>query len=474
MTSKWRTIRPLSIIAALLGLLAAPALLIAQSRGAQVDALFAPWATGRTPGADVVVIQDGKIVYEKGYGLANLERGEKIGPRTQFLLGSVSKQFTAMAIMMLAERGRLSYDDPLRKFFPQFPAYADSITVRQLLHHQAGFPEYEGMFVELGQVDSNWPRSVKTAPSAYEPRSKDALELLAQHAKLHFRPGERYQYSNSGYMILGQIVEKVSGQSLGAFLKENVFRPLGMTETVLYDDTHPPTPHRASSYTKDSTGFREIDYTPFNYIYGEDGVVSTLGDLFKWDQALYGERLVKRATLDLAFTPGRTNDGAATTYGFGWVVGTLLGQRTISHGGSWLGFRNAIRRYPDAGVTVVVLSNFDEFDPDGLASQVAALYLGDRLQHRTARAVPAGRLDRLLGKYEFSPRFVATVARAQDALWIEGRLIGRQWLAFDSDSTAFFATNEAMGLTFHAGADGAVNGLTFHRLESDLRAKRLP
>jgi D-alanyl-D-alanine carboxypeptidase len=183
-----------------------PTVYSGRAAAARVDALFAPWSKSDTPGAAMSVIKDGKVLLKKGYGLANLESKKPITPDTVFLLASVTKQFTAMAIMMLAERGKLKYEDALTKFFPEFRRHAEKVTVRHLLTHTAGFPEYDDLWVKNGTVDSDWPRSAKTKPSTFEPTSKDVMKLMAQQ-QLEFTPGEKWEYSNSGYVILAQIVE---------------------------------------------------------------------------------------------------------------------------------------------------------------------------------------------------------------------------------------------------------------------------
>ena len=186
----------------------------------KVDALLAPWSKGDTPGAAVLVIKDGKVLLKKGYGLASLETRKPIDPDTVFLLGSITKPFTAMAIMILAEQKKLRYEDSLSKFLPEFSPYAQKVTIRHLLQHTAGFPEYDDLFVKSGKMDSDWPRSVKSKPSSFEPTSKDALQILAQVKELQFTPGDQYKYSNSGYMILAQIVEKVTGKPFARFLQQ--------------------------------------------------------------------------------------------------------------------------------------------------------------------------------------------------------------------------------------------------------------
>jgi CubicO group peptidase (beta-lactamase class C family) len=433
---------------------------------AAVDAIMRGWVPADGPGAALLVLQDGAVVKEGEYGFADVSRKTSIGRHTRFLLGSVSKQFTAMAVMILAERGQLSYDDRMRKYLPEFPTSADSITVRDLLNHLGGLPEYEELFMETGKVGHDWPRSIRAKPSPYEPTAADALQLLATKGKARFSAGDRFEYSNSGYMLLAQVVERVTGERFAAFVQREIFDRLGMTESVLYDETTPPIPNRASSYRKARAGFEEIDYTPFNHIYGEDNVVATIGDVGRWVLGLDSARLVGRPTLDLAYTPGRTRAGGLTRYGFGWFIGRSLGVPVVTHGGSWIGFRTVIRRYPEQHLAVVVLANWAEADPEAVAARVAAVYLGDRLERR----VPATVADRVvtgyLGRYWFRPGIGMTLRRGPGKdVWLDTPM-GAARLVFDSDSTAFVGDNPAMGVTFRG------TSLVFHHLESDFEATR--
>ena len=312
------------------------------------------------------MIHNGKVVHKKGYGLANIETKTPITNTTTFDLASCSKQFTAMAIMMLAERGKLSYDDPLTKFFPEFPAYASKITVRHLLNHTSGLPDYMGVF------------SKRPAGISEEPSSREAVTMLSQIREPLFAPGDRWEYSNSGYVVLANIVEKASGMTFPAFLKQNVFDPLGMTTTIVSDQIKAPAMNRAISYAPAAGGFRDADYTPLNRIYGDGNVNTSIEDMYKWDQALYTDRLVKQSTLALAFTPATLNDGSRTNYGFGWTIGEENGVRVISHGGAWVGFRTNITRIPSEHFSVVVLSNAANFNPSLLVKRITAIYLPDK------------------------------------------------------------------------------------------------
>lgn len=335
-------------------------------KSSKVDSIMSAVVRAGSPGAAVMVIEDGRVVHKKGYGLANVDANVPIDANTVFDLASFSKQFTAMGIMILAESGKLGYDDPLTKFFPEFPAYASKITVRHLLNHTSGLPDYMGVFTRLGKRD-------------FEPTGREALGMLAEIPTPLFAPGAKWEYSNSGYVVLAQIVEKASGMSFPAFMKKNVFDPLGMSHTLVADEVRPKIANRAISYRPASDHFENIDYTPLNRIYGDGNVNTSLEDLFKWDQALYTDKLVAQTTLEKAFTPGKLNDGSATTYGFGWMIGDLYGRRLVQHGGAWVGFRTYIARIPSERFTVIVLSNLASFRPQVVGDQIAHVYLDQKL-----------------------------------------------------------------------------------------------
>ena len=327
------------------------------------------------PGAAVMVIQDGRILLRKGYGLASLETRAPIAPDTAFLLGSMTKAFTAMAVMILAERGQLDYDDPLSRHLPEFRGTPGQVTLRQLLHHTGGFPEFEALLLADGQIDFNWPRSASTPSSPIEPTSKDVLALLANVQALRFPPGTKWEYCNSGYVLLAQVVERVSGQPFPAFLKEAIFDPLGMSHTVLATRTRPVIPAAATGYAQQSGIYQDIDYAPHRAVYGHSNVYSTLDDLYRWDQALYSERLVSTATLREAFTPGRLADGTPVCYGFGWRLARRSGFDVVEHGGSSLGFRTVILRVPERRFTAIALSNLSRFDLKQFADTIDQAYL---------------------------------------------------------------------------------------------------
>ena len=332
----------------------------------RIDALLERSVRAGGPGAAVMVVSDGRIVHQKGYGLANVELGSPITAQTTFDLASVSKQFTAMAIMMLVERGKLSYDDTLSKFFPELPAYASRMTVRHLLTHTSGLPDYMDVF-EKG------PEGIGAEPS-----SRDVITMLARTPEPEFAPGDRFAYSNSGYVVLAQLVERVSGMPFPAFMKANVFDPLGMSSTIVSDRIEARSPNRAVSYDASwmlGWRYRNFDYTPLNRVYGDGNVNTSLADMYQWVRALDAETLVKRSTLAQAFEPVKLNDGATSNYGFGWRFLEWHGRPVQQHGGSWAGFRSSIVRVPSERLTVVVLSNVTTFKVADVAKTITGYYL---------------------------------------------------------------------------------------------------
>jgi CubicO group peptidase (beta-lactamase class C family) len=350
---------------------------------ARINELVDPWRLKNAPGMAALLIHNGRVEYRTTFGLANLDTGTAITADTQFLLASVTKQFTAMAILILMERHNLQLDDALAKYCPEFPAYARTITLRQLLNHTAGFTQYQELLV--GKIDpESYFRSSKSPPAAHEFTAAEALRALSREQKLRFEPGAKFEYSDSAYVVLAQIIERITGERYAEFLKANIFDPLGMKDTLVVDERKQRVPRLALSYSNRSGHWEDITYSPENSIYGEDGIYSTINDLYKWDQALYTDRLVSRTTLETAFTPGLGNDGMPistdllsrpSSYGFGWVISSLRGEKDIEHAGGWAGYETYILRVPSRRVTAIVLTNASNDDVPDIATQMAALGL---------------------------------------------------------------------------------------------------
>jgi CubicO group peptidase (beta-lactamase class C family) len=350
----------------------------AQTLNARLDALLNDWREKNAPGMAALLVRNGRVEYRKVFGFANLDARTPITADTQFLLASLTKQFTAMAIMILAERHKLQFDDTLAKFCPEFPDYARTITIRQLLNHTAGLTQYQELLV--GKVDENYFRSSKSPPAAHEFTAAEALQVLSRLRNLRFTPGEKFEYSDSAYVVLAQIVERLTGRRYAEFLKETIFDPLGMNDTLVVDERKQKVPRLALAYAKRNGQWQDITYTPENSIYGEDGIYSTINDLYKWDQALYTERLVSRSTLEMAFAPGRTNDGKEivtdvfthrSSYGFGWFISSLHGEKVVEHSGGWSGYATHILRVPGRRVTAIVLTNSSNDDVPDIAWEMA-------------------------------------------------------------------------------------------------------
>ena len=327
-----------------------------------VDDLLTAYSGSSVPGASVVVIRDGQLIVRRAYGMADLEHRVLATPETDYRLASVSKQFTAMAVMLLVKDGKLRYDQPIRDFLPELPPATAAVTVRHLLNHTSGLLDYEDLIPETRttQLDDN-----------------DVLALLAAQDSVYFPAGTQYRYTNSGYVLLGLIVARVSGMSLPAFLRARIFEPLGMRTTVMHVEGSDTIPHRAYGYSPRGGTFVQTDQSLTSATLGDGGIYTNVDDMVLWDQALYGTTLVDSATLALATTPPQLPAGAETQYGFGWFVDSYRGEKRWRHTGETSGFRNAILRFPGRRLTIVVLTNRSSGEPLAIAERIA-----DRLLFR--------------------------------------------------------------------------------------------
>jgi len=331
-----------------------------ENLGPKVDALFAEYTGSNIPGASVAVIQDGKVRFAKAYGMAEVEAKIPCATNTNFRLASVTKQFTAMAVMLLAERNKLSLDESLLSFFPEFPACGQGITIRHLLNHTSGLVDYEDII----------PQGT-TIPVL----DRDVLRLLLKEQKGYFSPGAKFRYSNSAYALLAQIIEARSGAPYAQFLKANIFQPLGMSNTLAYEQGISVVPNRAYGYSFDGTNFIRSDQSLTSSVLGDGGIYSSVSDLAKWDQALYTNTLASQKTLELIFSPGPATEHPNTAYGFGWYLGTYRGIKEIWHSGNTRGFSTRIARYPEKKFTVIILTNRSDAKLESLPHQIFDLCL---------------------------------------------------------------------------------------------------
>ncbi len=314
-----------------------------------------------------MVVRDGVVLHSRGYGMADLEQGRPLEPTTPIRLGSVSKAFTAMAVVLLEEDGVLSVDQPAVDWVPELSRFP-GVSIRHLLNHTAGLPPYY----------SDSPLEARaTAPgrdSAFA--NAEAAAVYETWGEPRFAPGERYEYSNPGYEVLGLIVERAASMTFGQFLEARIFAPIGMSTAAVRERPTTVIPSRAVGYAFDeaSRQWRESDDHWANWLVGAGGVYASLDDLYQWDQALWAWAETTDR-LDESLSPARLNDGSESPYGFGWRLSDRLGRRAIHHGGSWVGFRTAIARFPDERLTVIVLSNASG-PADALADSVATRFLG--------------------------------------------------------------------------------------------------
>ncbi len=321
-----------------------------------VDSLFAAYTGSDVPGASVVVIRDGKVIVRRAYGMADLERRVSAAPETDYRLASVSKQFTAMAVMLLAKDGKLRYDQPVRDFLPELPAATRAVTVRHVLNHTSGLWDYEDLVPEsrTTQLDD-----------------RDVLSLLGSKDSLYFSAGSEYRYSNSGYVLLGMIVSRVSGMTLPQFLRARIFEPLGMQASVAHVEGSDTVARRAFGYSPSGGTFVQTDQSVTSATLGDGGIYTNMDDMTRWDQALERNTLVDSATMRLATTPPQLPAGATTEYGFGWFIDRYRGERRWRHTGETSGFRNAILRFPERRLTIVILTNRSSGEPQAIAERIA-------------------------------------------------------------------------------------------------------
>jgi CubicO group peptidase (beta-lactamase class C family) len=334
---------------------------------ARVNALFTQFAARNAPGGVGAVIQNGEVIFEAAYGLADIEKRTPLTTKHLFHIGSLGKQFTALGILMLVEQGRLNLDEPIGKALPELARFGPRLTIRHLLHHTSGIPDY--------YADREVHRRLLDRASM--PINRDLLAVLSKFGKPHFSPGNKFEYSNAGYDTLGSVIERISGLSYGDYMDRHIFRPVGMNGTFSL-----PSPRRANnpriphSYTRDDGKLEARDTDPLDHLVGSGSFYTTLADMFLYDRALYTNKLIPQSRLTLAFKPAVLNNGEEYLYGFGWELGTRFRRRFTAHDGEWLGFTSAYVRFPDQHFSVVVLLNRDYgVDAAELAFEIAGIYL---------------------------------------------------------------------------------------------------
>jgi CubicO group peptidase (beta-lactamase class C family) len=408
----------------------------------------------------VLIARDGKVLFSRGYGMANLEHDVPCTPQTKFRLGSITKQFTAMAILILQERGKLNVDDKVKKYLPDAPAAWDDITIRHLLTHTSGIKNYTG-----------FPDFLKTL------RNRITLtDLIAKFKDkpLDFKPGEKFKYSNSGYIVLGKIVETASGKSYGAFVKEAIFDPLEMHDTG-YDSAAQVLKHRASGYSRPAgMAATNSQYIDMSIPHAAGALYSTVEDLLKWDRALDTERLVSKKSMDAMFTAFK--DG----YGYGWMIDRKFDQPRQSHGGGIPGFVTVIERFPAEKLLVVALSNLENARVDRIGNDLAAIALGGRyvIPHEPkAVTIDPGLYDAYAGQYEADlkngkGKLLLTVTKEGKGLVVQAKGQPR-FAAVPEGQARFYLKGPEALVEFVKGPKGAVTHLTFLQDNQTTEARRI-
>ena len=331
----------------------------------QADAVFADVARPDAPGCALAVYRDGRIAYERGYGIADLEHDVPITPASVFYVGSLSKQFTAFAVALAASEGKLSIDDDVRKWIPELPDYGARLTLRHLLHHTSGLRDYNTLFDIAGRRNDE----------AFD--NQIVLGIVARQRALNFPPGEQYLYSNSGYVLLSLVVERATGEPLAAYAKKRIMEPLGMRDTQFYDDVTRVVKNRAFAYDRTAAGGLH-DNTPHSQRTGAGGVLTTVRDLLAWDNNFYEPKVGTKAVIAAMQQPGSLNSGKPLTYAYGLQIGEYRGEPIVEHGGSLGGYRAHLIRFPRAHASVACLCNFGTSDPGSRARRVADVVLHDR------------------------------------------------------------------------------------------------
>ncbi len=426
----------------------------------KVDQLFSAWNKPGSPGAAVAVVKNGKLHYAKGYGYAQLEYDIPITSKSVFHIASVSKQFTTFAITLLADQGKLSLDDDIRKYLPEMHDFGKTITIRHLIHHTSGLRDQWNLLALAGwRLDDVITK-------------EHVLKLTFNQRELNFDPGAEYVYCNTGYTLMGEIVARVSGQSFADYCREHIFQPLGMTHTLFYDDHEKVVKNRAYSYSPNQAGFKKSVLSYANA--GATSLFTTVEDLSRWAVNFKEMKVGNPAIMANMHSRGVLNSGDTISYAFGQDIGMYKGLKTVSHGGADAGYRTYLARFPEQDFAVIVFSNLGSFNPGGLALQVAEIYLGSQMTQpipppsaettpkpaaASAPAIDPARLEAYAGQYELQPGFIITISKEDNKLM--GQATGQPKIELQPQAEHTFFIKEANAtIIFGQNDKGEVHQLT--------------
>lgn len=449
----------LSTVAVAVVVLFHPALVAAQPLAAKIDALFKPQFKAGEPGATVIVVKNGKTLLRKAYGAADMQARTPLTPGTVLRLGSITKQFTASAILLLADEGKLALNDPITRFFPDYPTGGKVITVEHLLTHTSGIVSFTGKPDYEANMAKN--RSVAQMIDGFK---NDPLE---------FEPGTRFSYNNSGYFLLGAIIEKVSGLSYARFLEQRIFTPLGMKDTA-YEGVERSGAPRAKGYSAKGAVYAPATFLSMSQPYAAGSLVSTVDDLARWDAAITSGKLLKPASWKMAFTPYKLNPDKSTEYGYGWGIGSFQGVPAVDHGGGINGFQTYALRLPQQKIFVAVLANHDSggANPEVLAKKAAALALGKPFVEHKAVKLDAGVIDAYVGTYATDDKN-ARIFTNRDGVLMMARGKRDAVALTPYSKTGFFIPGSLVQFDFGRDASGKVTHVTLEQEGRQTRNERL-
>jgi len=426
----------------------------AQDLSGRFDEIARARADAKQFMGNVLIAKADHVLFEKSYGLANMEWNVPNAADSKFRIGSVTKQFTAACILLLEDRGKLKADDPISKYVPNAPAAWAKITIYNLLTHTSGIPNFTG-FPEYERFQT-------------QPTTPEKLLALFRDKPLDFEPGTKWKYSNSGYEVLGYIIEKVTGQTYQQFLDENIFKPLDMTNSG-YDSNSRVIPHHAYGYTPGPHGINVAGYVDMTVPYAAGALYSTTGDLLKWETGLFGGRLLKPASLQKMITPFKDD------YGCALFITTVNGHKRIEHGGGIQGFNSELVYWPDQKMTVIVLANLNGSAPSGIAADLAATVHGEKVTlpgERKEITLAPEQLKPFVGRYSLTPEINVDITLNGDQL--QTQLTGQpKFPLFPESPTSFFLKVVDAQVKFEKDASGKVTQLTIHQGGRDTVAKKV-
>lgn len=411
---------------------------IAQDLESTFDKLLSENYSGEKPGLAALVYKDGEVLYRKAYGMANLELMVPMKPENVFEIGSITKQFTAVAVLMLMEEGKLSPEDELTKFIPDYPTNGKKITVHHLLNHTSGIKSYTGMdnFLEQARTDMT------------------PLELIDvfKNEPMDFDPGEEFRYNNSGYILLGHIIEVVAEKSYADFISENIFKPLGMNSSY-YGSMTQLILNRAAGYSPTEEGWRNANYLSLTLPYAAGSLMSTVDDMLLWHKAVHGNTLIKPESRALAFTNTKLNNGEPTNYGYGWMMNEVNGTPSIEHGGGIFGYTTSGIYLPEENLYVIVLTNRDGSSPQDVAIKMTAHVIGKPYpESNDAVSLTKQQLSKWTGNYELEDGQLRKISLEDGKLYNQGDGRGKKPM-FPLSEDKFFSDN-GMGLYDFALEEG--------------------